>query len=124
MRHILNQEAWLVAWVFWMIVLNTASLLFAWRHREARWVLLAWIVNGPLMSYLFQTYGFVRLLGLSHVIVWTPLLLYLWPRWGGFEPRTPFGAWARVLVLTNTASLVIDYVDVIRYFAGDGALPQ
>lgn len=123
-EHVLAQETWLVIWVFWLIILNTASILFVWRHVEARWVLLAFLVNGPIMNYLFGTYGFVRLLGLSHVIVWTPLLVYLWMRRERFDRRTFFGGWVLVLMITDGISLVVDYIDVVRYALGDGALPQ
>jgi hypothetical protein len=38
-----------------------------------------------------------------------------------FDSTTWFGWWVYVLMLTNTVSLVIDYVDVIRYALGDRA---
>ncbi len=66
----------------------------------------------------------MRLLGLSHVLVWTPVLIYLGRQWTSFDRRTLFGAWVTVLIVTNGISLAFDYVDVVRYFAGDGALPQ
>ncbi len=122
MDHILNQALVLRLWVFWLMAVNTASLLFVFRHVPARWVLLAWVINMPLMNYLYETYGFVRLLGLSHVLVWTPLVIYLGRHWRGFDRRTLFGAWAMTLIVTNGISLAFDYIDVVRYFAGDAAL--
>ena len=124
MDHILNQALVLRLWVFWLMIVNTASLLFVFRHVPARWVLLAWAINMPLMNYLYETYGFVRLIGLSHVLVWTPVLIYLGRQWRSFDRRTLFGAWVTVLIVTNGISLAFDYIDVVRYFAGDGALPQ
>ena len=124
MDHILNQAHVFRLWVFWLMIVNTASLLFVFRHVPARWVLLAWVINMPLMNYLYETYGFVRLLGLSHVLVWTPVLIYLGLKWRSFRLRTLFGAWVAVLIVTNGISLGFDYVDVVRYFAGDGMLPQ
>ncbi len=122
--HILNQSPVLKIWVFWLMIVNTASVLFVFRHVDARWVLAAWLINLSLMDYLYETYGFVRLLGLSHVIVWTPLLVYVGGRWRTFDPRSSFGVWIFALLATNAVSLLFDYVDVARYFLGDGALPQ
>lgn len=68
---------------------------------------------------LFELNGFNRLLGLSHVIWWTPLVLYLLRRLSGTEFSSPFGRWVRVLIATNGLSLVVDYIDVMRYILGD-----
>lgn len=122
--HILNQAPWLVAWVIWLVFVNVVSAVFAIRHWEARWVLVAFVVNVPLMNLLYDSFGFVRILGLSHIIVWTPLLVFLVLRRSRFNPRTPFGAWIGVLVLTNGVSLLVDYVDLARFLMGDGARPQ
>jgi len=60
-----------------------------------------------------------RLLGLSHVIFWTPLVVYLLGRLRDLEPHGWFALWVRALLVTNALSLVIDYVDVVRYVVGD-----
>lgn len=119
--HVMQEPLWLQAWVGWMMVLNTACLLFL-RQRTAKIVLVAWIGNILTMAVLYEVVGYVRLLGLSHVIWWTPLVIYLWRQRGQFPTQTAFGVWVRVLLLTNAASLVIDYIDVARYLMGDGAL--
>jgi len=116
--HILEEPIWLQAWVFWMGLVNTASILFV--ARREGWVTLAvWIGNGLFMMWLFELAGYVRLLGLSHVIFWTPLLGYLYHRLPNLPRRSATGAWVRVLIATNAVSLVIDYLDVIRYLLGD-----
>ncbi len=124
MGHIFNQTPYLVVWVSWLMAVNTMSVLFVARHVEARWVLGAWLVNLPLMTVLFDSVGFVRLLGLSHIVVWTPLLIYLWTRRAECDLKTGFGKWAMALFLSNGLSLAIDYVDIVRYMMGDGSLPQ
>ncbi len=120
MLKIMQEPLWLQGWVGWMMLLNTAALLFL-RTTEGRVVLACWIANIITMSVLYELFGYVRLLGLSHVIWWTPLVIYLFARrnrFGGGALRV----WLWVLLLTNTTSLVIDYIDVFRYFMGDGAL--
>jgi hypothetical protein len=122
--HMMNQAPWLVAWLMWLVFVNVVSVIFVIRHTEARWVLVAFVVNVPLMNLLYDSYGFVRVLGLSHIIVWTPLLVFLVLRRSRFNPRTLFGGWITVLMLTNGISLVVDYVDLARFLMGDGALPH
>lgn len=112
--HILEEPVWLQAWVFWMGLVNTASVLFV--ARREGWVTLAvWLANGLFMSWLFHQVGYVRLLGLSHVIFWTPLVAYLVHRLPNVPLPSATGVWVRVLIATNGVSLIIDYLDVIRY---------
>jgi len=112
-------EPWgLQLWVGWMMLLNTLSLAF-WRRIEARWVLAAWAGNLVLMPTLCALNGYNRLLGLSHVLFWTPLLIYLLRRRRELPRSGAFGAWIHLLLVTDAASLVVDYIDVVRYLAGD-----
>ena len=53
------------------------------------------------------------------MIFWTPLVIYLARRLWKLEQASAFGVWVRVLVLTTGLSLLIDYVDVVRYLMGD-----
>jgi len=121
-QHLLAQSPLVVGWVAWLVIMNLGAVVFAWRHVEARWVLAAMLVNMPFMNMLFYFFGYTRILGLSHIIFWTPLLVYLWRRRKDLEPKTPFGIYIRVLFLSNLVSLAIDYTDVIRYLLGDGRL--
>lgn len=116
-EHILAEPVWLRSWIFWMVIVNSASLLFV-RHSQARFILAAWVGNAITMGQLLEWNGYNRLLGLSHVLWWTPLLVLLWrqrSRW----PAGMAGIWLRVLCATNAVSLAIDYLDVARYLLGD-----
>ncbi len=119
-EHLLAETPALQAWVFWLIVVNSAAIFFL-RRAEARWVLGAWLVNVVLMTVLCELNGYNRLLGLSHVLVWTPLLVLLHRRRSGLSGDRLFDGWIRTLFVTNLLSLVIDYVDVARYLLGDRA---
>lgn len=135
MQEIAQQPVWLQIWIYWLILVNTASIVFVGRRVEARWVLAAWIGNLAFMAYLYDTMGYVRLLGLSHVVLWTPLLVYLYRRHQNerqvreqdADEPVPVAketkglariarAWLFVLFFTNLTSLAVDYVDVARYF--------
>ena len=101
-------------WVLWLMVVNSAAVFFLQRV-EARVILGVWLVNAVLMTGLAELNGYNRLLGLSHVVTWTPLLIYLWGRRGQIGGSSLVERWIRVLFVTNLISLVIDYVDVGRY---------
>ena len=116
--EMMAQPLALQLWILWLVVINTASLLFL-RHQEGRWVLFAWVANAITMTALFEWTGYTRLLGLSHVVWWTPLLVFLWVRRKATGDRGGFTAWIRVLFWTNLLSLVIDYTDVARYVLGE-----
>ena|SRR5258708_6321604 len=119
--HILAQPAPIRDWVLWLMLINTASLLFV-RGFPGRAVLLIWIGNALTMSAMFAVVGYVRLLGLSHVLWWTPMFVLLWRRRAELS-RTVLGdaqfVWLLLLCVSDGVSLAIDYVDVIRYIAGD-----
>ena len=116
--HILAEPLYIQIWIFWFIVINTACIFFL-RHAAARWVLAAWMANIVFMTVLFEINGYNRLLGLSHVVFWTPLLVYLHRRRRVLEGDQLFDGWIRTVFVTNLVSLVIDYTDVIRYLLGD-----
>jgi len=114
----LNEPLWLIAWIGWLGAVNMASLFFL-RESEARWVLAAFVASFTLMNVLFYTSGYNRFLGLAHVVFWTPLLLFLYRRLSRVLGPRRYENWLRILLTSNGVSLVIDYVDVLRYLFGD-----
>ena len=115
--HVLQEPFWLRVWIFWLLFVNAAGLFFL-RRTEARWVLLACVASVVTMDRLFDAFGYTRILGLAHVIWWTPLVVYLFRRRASFGEGA-FGGWARWLVLTNAVSLAVDYVNLARWALGE-----
>lgn len=113
-QEILQQPILLRLWIFFMIAVNLCSLLFL-NYSGARWVVFFNICNIPLVTLLYREFGFSRILGLSHVICWTPLVIVVWAEKALFPASTIYGGWLRLLLLTNVVSLVMDYSDVTRY---------
>ena len=118
MAEISSQPAWLRIWMNWLGAVNFAALLFLSR-KEARWVLAAMLANLVVMTGLYSVVGYERILGIVHVLFWTPLLVWLWRSGAVREAEGWFGTWLRALFATNAVSLVIDYVDVARYLLGE-----
>ena len=118
-QQLMSEPFWLVVWIFWLAFMNTASVLFV-RHAEGQRVLAAWLASLATLALLYGEFGYTRILGLAHLIWWTPLVIWLFRRRATFG-EAGFGGWARLLMLSNAASLVVDAVDVVRYAFGDRA---
>ena len=111
-------------WLAWMLALVSANLfapLFFIGRVEARVVVAALVVSMVVMTILTGRFGFSRILGLGHIIAWVPLLAFLWSRLPDAPSSDAFGLWLRVVIALDAASLAIDAVDVVRFFAGDRA---
>ena len=61
------------------------------------------------------------MLGVEHVILWTPLFIYLFGRAKNGEMALPFRLVIWLFVATLAVSLAFDYVDVVRYLLGERA---
>ncbi len=117
------QPGWLQYWLIWLTIGSMAlpvALLF-WRStRMAALAAIATGVGSELgIFWLFDRMGYVKLLGLPHIILWTPLAIYLawllkrsdipkWPRWI-----------AMIVLATIVISLAFDYADALRYVLGE-----
>ena len=117
LREILQESIYIQLWVLWMALVNLTSVLFL-GHVGGIVVLLAVIGNLITISWLYSHFGFVKLLGLSHVIWWTPLVVFLLCQFKSIPASEKlYQNWVIILLLTNSASLIIDYLDVYKYFA-------
>jgi hypothetical protein len=107
----------------WLIALaagNMTSLYFI-DTIEARVVFGVFVISIIIMTIIYVRSGFVRLLGLGHVL-WIPMVLWLWTRLVQTLPlNSTFEYWLLMVIVINTISLVIDAVDVVRYIKGKRA---
>ncbi len=111
---------WVAWWVSFIGVVGLLSLPFAFVRAEARWTLFVIILTFPAMMWLYSKVGYVRLLGIVHVILWTPLAIYLWRRRDQWRVReTLAGKWIALFFATILVPLAFDYTDVVRYLLGD-----
>ena len=112
-----KQPMWVQVWLNILGPVNFAAIFFIFKSRLPWIVLGAIIVSFFMMMYLYDAYGYVRLLGLPHIVVWTPMLLYFLKE----VPKLDASLMKKYLYLamgTNFISLLFDYVDVARYFLG------
>ena len=115
-------------WMNWMFVIFAASILFVWKFKSARWALAAFVGTMIIGFGIWKMSSNVHLLGIAHLILWTPLAIYLWrqvlsgparagnPATGLYSKAHLF--WAALLLLTIIISLVFDVRDVFLVLTG------
>lgn len=120
---IAQQPAWLGLWLNWLMIggFVLPATLLIWRSTRISGLLglLAGFLSGYAVFWLFGRFGYVKLLGLPHILFWTPYAVYLAGQvTRGTVPRLP--RWIMIVILgTLLVSLAFDYVDVIRYLLGE-----
>jgi hypothetical protein len=111
-------------WVLWLTIVMVAAplILLVWSETRVAGAVvgLANLAVAASMNGLYAAAGFVRLLGLPHVLIWTPLLVWGLARLRGPAPPLPRAALAAFLA-SIAVSLVFDYVDVARWLLGERA---
>jgi hypothetical protein len=117
------QPAWLGLWLNWLFfgafVLPVSLLIW----RQSRFVavvsVVCSVVAGGGVYWLYGQLGYVKLLGLPHILIWTPLAAWLLAQ----MRRADMPVWPRriigVVLATILISLVFDYVDAVRYIMGE-----
>ncbi len=107
-----------VAWVMLLMTVNMVVPIFFIETLEAQVVLATMMASAALMMFLFAQKGFVRLLGLGHVL-WIPLVFWLSARVDFASASTGLEQWLLAVIVLNGLSLLIDAADVIRYAKGE-----
>lgn len=105
-------------WVGLLMLVNGVMPLLFLETIEAKVVLILFILAAMTQMIIYHSKGFVRLLGIGH-FYWFPMLGWLLLRLS--EEQTPETVlnWVIGLIVLNTVSLLIDAVDVVRYWRGE-----
>lgn len=114
-------QIWLNILLLGAFILPLTLLIWKQTRVAAIITLLASGLAAFAIMSMYDKIGLVRLLGLPHIILWTPLVIYLIKQSQRTDmPSAP--KWIiRIISATIVISLVFDYYDVIRYFLGDTA---
>ena len=114
---------WMTVWLYWMafaIVITPLVLVFSKATRlDALIVLLTNIAMLVGMGWIYEQIGYVRLMGIIHVILWTPLFVYLFLRAKNGEMPQICRLIIWMFTATLAVSLVFDYTDVARWLLGE-----
>ena len=122
-----TEPTWLVSWLILLGGTIFLSIVFTIYKDEQgfrfRWEPLAivacFFLAGAIMNFMYERVGYVRLLGLAHIIGWAPIYIYLIIKRKGIGFATLWGKYVHLYLLIAGISLVIDTIDVGRYLAGD-----
>ena len=117
--HMMGYPLWLQIWMGIMMVTIVLAIPLAIKDWRARWVLLSMVANVLIMNVLFAKFGFSRILGLAHIIVWTPLWVYLWKARKKHPERKWTGRYVWLALIVIGISLLFDYTDAIRWLLGE-----
>ena len=112
-------------WIGWLMIVMVSgtAILLAWKdtRKDGLVAAAATLANILMMRWLYEQVGYVRLLGLPHILAWTPLAAYLFLRLKqGGMPVIP-RRFATAFLISITISLGFDYVDVARWLLGERA---
>ena len=125
-----TEPIWLRSWIQVLVATNLAAVLFVVGREAGRWrirrepiaILVGFVAAAILMGWLYESVGYVRLLGLAHLLCWGPVWLWILSRRREYAGRSLFGGYLRIYLLIAGMSLAIDLLDVGRYLLGDGEL--
>jgi len=109
---LVRQPARVWVWVGVLILANMASILF-WAAPLAKIIFLTFIISAACMMVLYSAFGFEKILSAAHVfwIYLVPFILLQLESAGGI-----FFWYLVVLSLLLTISLVLDAIDLWKYF--------
>lgn len=113
------------AWLYWMsfaITITPLVLIFSKATRLD--AVIVFLVNLAMfigMGWIYDLMGYVRLMGIVHVILWTPLFIYLFRRAQNGQMPLLCRLTMWMFAATLAVSLVFDYTDTVRYLLGERA---
>ena len=116
-------------WLYFMMAVLVTGLLFVWRHRGARWVVLGTVGIVLSFGFLVPALGmtpFTGLAALTHLIFWSPglyLLLKERPFLSGVSPYAIWSGLAAFMIIVSfffdirDAAIYLDYISGLNLLA-------
>ncbi len=114
-------QLWVVLMIAALFVVPGLLLRYESSRREGKVILASSIVLSILMLLWHAQVGYTRMLGLPHILIWTPLLGYLYSRRKHLASLLQVRWMTMALVSTIVVSLAFDSANVIRYILGERA---
>lgn len=124
-----TEPLWIRIWLFALVATHFCALLFVVGRVAGRWrvrvepiaILAGFFGAALLMNWLYEQSGYTRLLGLGHLVFWTPVWLWVMSRRRAIGTASWFGKYVHVYLVIAGISLAIDAVDLVRYVVGEHA---
>ena len=109
---------WVQIWVFGILVPVNAISIFFVNQPGGMWIaflaIVAMLINVPVM---IVERGFSKTMALSHLPLWTPLVLLL--IFARPEGTAAYHTYLWILLAVDLISLAFDYPDAWRWWKGD-----
>ena len=126
---IATEPIWLQAWVGLLVIANLGAIAFVMTKRDGRLrvridsvaILASFFAAAALMTWMYDRVGYVRLLGLPHLLFWGPVFAWLLFKYRKRDIPSPFRHYLLFYLTVAGVSLVIDCIDVARYITGETA---
>lgn len=110
---------WVLIWLQILMGVLAISILFSLFRHEARAILFGTLMGMAMVVIIYAQFGFTRILGVGHILFWTPTLFYMLSLQGTASvTKTWFGRWLWPAIVVMGLSLAFDYADLIRYMMG------
>ena len=119
------QPAWVVMWVnvliFGAFVMPLVLLIWKASRKAGIVTFIASMLAGFAVTLMYDAMGYVKLLGLPHLILWVPIVVFLMAQ----QARGDMPNWPRRIIWFIIAiiciSLVFDFINVVRWILGERA---
>ena len=116
---------WVQIWmdiIGFSLMISIVTLLVGKATRMLGLYVLGTIVATVIiMVFMHTQMGMVRLLGIVHVVLWTPMVFILWRRLSTDPPKRIYAMAIILLMVISSAALLFDYYDVARWILGERA---
>lgn len=118
-----SMKPWVMAWLWYLNILFWMTFYYLPRL-EAIWALVAYFAVGPLVwAMVASQRGLTRLSGLIH-LPWVPFVIWLgWRLYTDTILAGPdeglYMLWLHVLFVSVVICLVLDVIDVVRWWNGE-----
>ena len=105
-------------WMIWMGLIFTASIAFVKNYVPARVAFVAMIATVASVLYIWSLTRNIHLFGVAHILIWFPLLGYLWgavlSKKGRetYQSHRRFFLWTMLICATIFISLMFDIRDI------------
>lgn len=124
---IATEPMWFQVWLLMLAAANLAAIFFVITRQngklgmrvEALAIIISFLAAGIFMTWLYGVVGYVRLLGLPHLVFWLPVYVWLFGKYRKGEFSSPFKQYLIIYFVIAGLSLVIDAADVTRYLLGE-----
>jgi FtsH-binding integral membrane protein len=119
------QPEWVAIWVYILVAgaFVAPLVLLIWKASRKAGIItfIASILAAFGIQMMFDAMGYVKLLGLPHLILWVPIVVFLVVQ----QARGDMPNWPRRIIWFITTiiciSLVFDFIDVVRWVLGERA---